>query len=101
MVLFSDRGVDLASKLSRLSIEARGGARFHRSDAKLPDEVIFDLRSDLKGKFEVKLKDAAAAGDHLSRPAGLQTHALPLIGGPVQDQGRRGLYIPALNPFPI
>ena len=39
MVLFSERGVDLASKLSRLSIEAKGGARFHLS-AKLEDEVV-------------------------------------------------------------
>lgn len=31
IVLFSDRGVDLASKLRRLSIEAKGGARFQRS----------------------------------------------------------------------
>jgi hypothetical protein len=37
-VLFSDLGVDLASKLRRLSMDARGGARFQRSAKE--DEVI-------------------------------------------------------------
>ena len=37
MVLFSDRGVDLASKLSRLSMDANGGPRFQRS---AKEEVI-------------------------------------------------------------
>ena len=66
MVLFSDRGVDLASKLSRLSMDANGGPRFQRS-----------------AKEEVILSEASV---------GLYC---PGIGYVLELGGRRGLAFPA------
>ena len=66
IVLFSDRGVDLASKLSRLSMDANGGPRFQRS-----------------AKEEVILLEASV---------GLYC---PGIGYVLELGGRRGLAFPA------
>ena len=70
MVLFSDRGVDLASKLSRLSMDANGGPRFQRS-----------------AKEEVILSEASV---------GLYDYCKdPGIGYVLELGGRRGLAFPA------
>ena len=73
MVLFSDRGVDLASKLSRLSMDANGGPRFQRS-----------------AKEEVILSEASVGLYDYCKDPGIGYVLVELGGG-----GRRGLAFPA------
>ena len=74
MVLFSDRGVDLASKLSRLSMDANGGPRFQRS-----------------AKEEVILSEASVGLYDYCKDPGIGYVLVELGGG----GGRRGLAFPA------
>ena len=74
MVLFSDRGVDLASKLSRLSMDANGGPRFQRS-----------------AKEEVILSEALVGLYDYCKDPGIGYVLVELGGG----GGRRGLAFPA------
>ena len=75
MVLFSDRGVDLASKLSRLSMDANGGPRFQRS-----------------AKEEVILSEASVGLYDYCKDPGIGYVLVELGGG---GGGRRGLAFPA------
>ena len=74
MVLFSDRGVDLASKLSRLSMDANGGPRFQRS-----------------AKEEVILSEASVGLYDYCKDPGIGYVLVELGDG----GGRRGLAFPA------
>ena len=74
MVLFSDRGVDLASKLSRLSMDANGGPRFQRS-----------------AKEEVILSEASVGLYDYCKDPGIGYVLVELGGG----GGHRGLAFPA------
>ena len=76
MVLFSDRGVDLASKLSRLSMDANGGPRFQRS-----------------AKEEVILSEASVGLYDYCKDPGIGYVLVELGDG--GGGGRRGLAFPA------